>query len=621
MVAEIKKYTFLVYHQDYNDLLKKLREAGVVHIVQKNELNECKTIQEDMILLKRYKKALRQVSFITPRVTPSGTVDGEPGQALADLESMFKRQEEAADHLELLKPEAEKINPWGDFNIKTVKKIREYGWNISLFVCSEKNFDRKWEEDYALEIISHDRGIIHFAIIHRYDTIPDIDANLEKIPERALGWINGEIARYENQVTETKAAIREKAAEYLALLNKGIEETISRVEFSGAAEQAEKYAEDKLYILEGWVPVSEEKKLDAALQDTGCYSFASEPDPDEKIPIILKNNRFTKLFEPISKLFSMPDYRELDLTPFFAPFFMMFFGFCLGDAGYGLFFIVAGFVVKRRVKQEFRPVISLAQYFGVAAILFGLLSGTFFGLNLIDSGYTMTGNSVVQMRNEGVPDKIIYSLNEIKDQKFRTKESFRREAVRRIGEDNYNEYSKMILKSTESDLPFVGSIRSHMFEPMNMFYLALLIGGMQIIFGMILKIINISRLKGFKYSLSTIGWVILAFTVVIFKGGSAVNLINEEKTRTLFNILLIISGILIFLFNSPHLNIFGRVGNGLWESYTILTGVFGDLLSYIRLFALGISSSILGFVFNQISLQMLSIPYVGWLFFLLLLLF
>jgi len=193
--------------------------------------------------------------------------------------------------------------------------------------------------------------------------------------------------------------------------------------------------------------------------------------------------------------------------------------------------------------------------------------------------------------------------------------------VRIIGENDFSAYRKDILKSTESDLPFVRSIRSYMFDSMNLFYLALILGGLQIIFGMILKVVNIIRLRGFKYSLSTIGWVFLVLSVVILKGGPAIDLISEEKTAILFKLMLIISAILIFIFNSPDLNIFSRVGVGLWESYTIVTGVFGDLLSYIRLFALGISSSILGFVFNQMSLQMLSVKYVGWLLFILLLIF
>lgn len=137
---------------------------------------------------------------------------------------------------------------------------------------------------------------------------------------------------------------------------------------------------------------------------------------------------------------------------------------------------------------------------------------------------------------------------------------------------------------------------------------------------MVLKVVNISKQKGFRYSLSVIGWIVLLLTLIIFKGGAALKLLDEARVAFLFNILFIFSLVLIFLFNTPGINVFLRIGNGIWDSYNVITGIFGDLLSYIRLFALGISSSILGFVFNDISSQMLSVPYIGWLFFIVLLL-
>lgn len=620
MVAKLIKYTFVIYHREYDDLLRKLRDAGVVHIVTKPDFHECKSAAKDMVLLKRFKKSTRLLSLSAPDTIPSASA-GNPEEVLSGLESKFREMEEAGRRLEMLKPELEKAEPWGDFDPLTLEKLRDAGWEVSLFSCSLSKYLSRWEEEHAVEEISHDKGIIHFAIVHPAGANPDIEADQERLPERSAGRVLEEIELNETRIKETESWIRENGPALLAALNKGATEALNRIEYASASEQAERLAEDTLCILEGWVPVSEENKVKEVIEDSDCYSLVSEPEKGEKIPVILRNSRFASLFEPISKMFALPDYRELDLTPFFAPFFMMFFGFCLGDAGYGLLFVVAGFFIKRKVKKELRPIITLSQYFGVAAVLFGLISGTFFGINLIDSGYTVTQGSVARMQDAGVPGKIIYSLDEIKDQKFRTKEGFTREAVRLVGEEDFSVYRKIILKSAESDLPLVGSIRGFMLNSMNLFYLAIILGGLQIIFGMILRIVNIARVKGFKYSLSTIGWVILALTLIIFKGGSSANLIDEEKFKALFKLLLIIAGILIFLFNTPHLNIFGRIGSGLWESYTIITGVFGDILSYIRLFALGISSSILGFVFNQIALQLLSVPYVGWLFFAVLLLF
>jgi V/A-type H+-transporting ATPase subunit I len=618
MIAEIKKYTFLVHHRDYSNLLNSLREAGVVHIIEKRRLDESSAIGEDIKLLGRYRNAIRRLSGMTEETAPTN-IYPDHDKALADFESSMKEIEETRHKIEQLKPVANRIKAWGDFNSGTFQKLANSGWSISLFTCPQKRFRGKWHEEHAIEIIGRDRGKIYFAVIHKDNESPDIDADQEKIPERSAISVVKEIDACEKKIKDIEAYIMSKAPDWLSSLKEGSKSLISKIEYSTAAEQADKYAEDNLYVLEGWVPLSEETKLEGVLQKSDCYSFVSEPGEKEKIPVILKNNRFSKLFEPISKLFALPDYRELDLTPFFAPFFMMFFGFCLGDAGYGLFFVIAGFFIKRKINRKYKPIITLAQYLGAAAILFGLLSGTFFGINLIDTGYTITEQSVSSLKEEGVPARVISLIDEIKGKTFPTRKGFTSEAVEMMGTDAFNSYKNIIIKHTESRFPIINSFRHLMQDSINMFYLALILGGVQILFGMILKIINISKQKGFKYSLSMLGWVVLALTIIIFKGGGELELIDETRLKPLFNVLLASSGIMIFLLNAPGVNIFFRIGRGIWDTYSILTGVFGDLLSYIRLFALGISSSILGFVFNDISSQVLSAPYVGWLFFVIIL--
>ncbi|MEX0986501.1 MAG: ATPase, partial [Bacteroidales bacterium] len=140
--------------------------------------------------------------------------------------------------------------------------------------------------------------------------------------------------------------------------------------------------------------------------------------------------------------------------------------------------------------------------------------------------------------------------------------------------------------------------------------------GIQILFGIFVKIMNITRRKGFKYAFPSIGWLLLIISLIL----NALGLFEGAYMSYVYYGLMIIAAVMILILNRPGVNVFVRLGSGLWDSYGMITGFFGDLLSYIRLFALGISSAILGFVFNDISLQLLNIPYVGWLFFLLLLL-
>lgn len=618
MIAGIKKYTFLVHHGEYAELLDLLREAGVVHIVEKRTLDESTDIQDDLKLLKRYDSAIRHLSTIESE--SDGPAQAEnPEKVLSEFESLVKEIEERKELIEKLKAEAGKASPWGMFDTGTLRELENSDWNVSLYSCSQKQFREEWEENYTLEIITTDRSRIYFAVVHRKDEIPEIEAEKEKIPERPAITVQEEITVNLNKIASLDENLKLMAHVWNSELEKGRNDVISRIDYTTVAAQADKFIDNNLYLLEGWVPEAEEDRLNEMLGNTDCYSFLTPPEKDEKIPIILRNNKFAVLFEPITRLFSLPDYRELDLTPFFAPFFMLFFGFCLGDAGYGLFFLIAGFFVKRKVNLKLKPYVSLIQYLGAAAVLFGLISGTFFGINLIDTGYTITNQSILHMREYGVSEDVIAELGQLQGKTYSTKQNFTDEVLAIIGTEEFAGKKNAILRSAESDFSILNSFRYLMQDSLSMFYLAIILGAVQILFGMVLKIINISKQKGFKYSFSVIGWVIMLLTLIIFKGGGALKLIDESHFRLIFNGLLLFSVVLIFLFNTPGINIFFRIGRGIWDTYNVVTGIFGDLLSYIRLFALGISSSILGFVFNDISAQMLSVPYVGWLFFVIIL--
>jgi len=304
-------------------------------------------------------------------------------------------------------------------------------------------------------------------------------------------------------------------------------------------------ADEKVMVLQGFVPENSHDLFMKFCEEKGILYVEGRAEENDKIPVLLHNSRFAKLFEPITRLFSLPSYHELDLTPLFAPFFVMFFGFCLGDAGYGLLIVLAASLFKFKAKAALRPYLSLAQFLGIGTIIFGAVSGTFFGVNLI-----------------------------------------------------------------ETELAFLDNIRGYFLDSANMFNLALVFGAIQIIFGMGVKVFNITRQRGFGFAISTVGWLVLILGMITRIALIHFKVIPEDESVVLYSVLGV-SGVMILLLNDPSANVPVRLGKGLWEVYGTLTGVFGDMLSYIRLFALGIASAILGLVINSIGMNMLGIPILG----------
>lgn len=620
MIKTMKKYSFLVFHSDYHDFLVSLGKLGIVHVIERTRGSREETLKEKKELLERIDKTidfLRKIEKTDPGTADVVQTNESAEELLSEIRSINKLKTGIEEHIVELQKEIKYTLPWGEYNRNDLDKLRASGFKVRLYHCSLKKFDPEWEEKYSLFRINTLGGKVYFAVILNIDESIDIDAVREKPVRNPLSELEAELNGQQKLLEETEARLAGIARNSIPLLEKKKEQIEADIMLSTVYLETGKASEDRLRILEGWVPEDATVELNKLLEKKNIVSLVTPPGEGEVPPVQLKNSKFSMLFEPISKLFSLPAYNELDLTPYFAPFFMLFFGFCLGDAGYGVFFILFAMLLKRKAKKEWKPFLTLAQYFGAATILFGLLSGTFFGINLIDSGYTLTTESIEKLEKSGIPPTIMSGLMEMEGTYYKGRAEFLEAAKSRVGEEALADYQKELLKKAESGIPLIGSFRYLMQDSLSMFYLSMLIGGLQILFGIFLKIRNITRRRGFKYARSTLGWLILMISLVLYYTG----LFGSEVLTWVFYGLLAISGILIFILNNPDSNIFARIGSGIWDSYGMVTGVFGDLLSYIRLFALGISSAILGFVFNDISLQLLNIPYVGWLFFLILLLF
>ncbi len=623
MITPMKKYSFLVYHNDYQGFLDKLRELGVVHIAEKKSEEKQVQLQDQFERIRRYDETIRFLNRRDVEKDDESKTPGDrsPGEILEELDTLQKEEEENEQKESTLRKELVKLRPWGDYRKDDIEKLKQEGYELHLFSCPAKRFEDEWRDQYDIEIINHFKGQIYFVVIAPAGQEIEIDAEPEPVAERSLSELKKELKGLEQRNREISEAYDDHARRSIPILTRGKKELVDEIEYRSTLIDTEDQAEGTLKLLEGWVPEPREKKLLEFLDQSEAYYISTEPDKDEYPPILLENDKFTHLFEPIGRLFDLPNYKELDLTPFFAPFFMLFFGFCLGDAGYGLIFVVAAALLKRKVDRKMKPILTLAQFLGLGTVIFGALSGTFFGINLIDTGYTITGQTLAFLGGENLPSTVMDQLQQLQGVHFEARNDFL-EAVRKtIGEKPLSNYRFEILKYTEPDIEWLDSFRHLMQNPLHMFYLSMIIGGAQIIFGKILLVFNIIKRKGLKYGFSTMGWVLLIVSLVFFMGGDNYGMLDLEKNRPVFNIFLIVSGGLIVFFNNPDSNVFMRPLNAIWDAYSVVTGVFQDILSYIRLFALGISSAILGFVFNDISSQLLGVPYIGWLLFLILLLF
>ena len=546
MITKMKKLTFLVYHKEYEEFLNSLRELGVVHIVEKQQGAADNTeLQENIRLFNRLAATLKllqnQKHEKNAVIATEGGTATRGMQILDEVDVLQTEHGKLSQQLQSYAKEKEVLEVWGNFEPTGIQKLKDAGYIIGFYSCSEGNYKEEWETEYNAMIVNRISSKVFFVTVTKAGQEVDLDVEQAKLPAYSL-------SRLEALYDTTEQAIEGNEKKLVALsetdipsLKAALKELQSQIEFSKVVLSSEQTAGDKLMLIEGWAPAYSKVEIEAYLNDAHVYYEITDPMPGDNVPIRLNNKGFFAWFEPICKLYMLPKYNELDLTPFFAPFFMVFFGLCLGDSGYGLFLFLGATAYRllaKKVTPSMKSIISLIQVLSASTFFCGLLTGTFFGANIYDLDWP-----IVQRLKHAV-----------------------------------------------------------LMDNNDMFRLSLILGVIQILFGMVLKAVNQTIQFGFKYAIATIGWIILLVSTAVSALFASSELLSMGGTA--YKVVLCISGAMIFLFNTPGKNIFMNIGLGLWDSYNMVTGLLGDVLSYVRLFALGLSGGILAGVFNSLAVGM-----------------
>ena len=540
----MKKFSFLIYHNDYDVFLQDLRELGLIHVAQQvkevEHNEELESYLDNLKKLEQSKKILQSAVSNDKVNIIQNVADIALGYKVPqDIDNIQERITTLNQQLQVSSKELESLEPWGNFDKDIINKLRESGYNIDFFSIQKSAYNPEWENEYNAILINKSSRYSFITVTQQENVAEQIGLEAVKLPDVSYNDLSNLIVSIKDKRNKEEESLKTLSAD-IPSIDAAIIDLESKISLKNVVLNTSRVADDKLMLMQGWAPAEKESKIESYLQSKEAYYEVSDPKPEDDVPIQLKNNRFFKLFEPITKLYMLPKYNELDLTGYFAPFFMIFFGLSLGDVGYGLFLFLVATGAKMWKKStmgdSLKSTLSLVQVLGVSAFFCGILTGGFFGIQLYDLNTSFT--------------------HKLKDKVY--------------------------------------------FDNDMMFNLALILGGIQVMFGMVLKVFNRSIQFGYVYGISTIGWIILLLSFII----SALFPTFLPMGGTVHLIILGISAIAIFFINSPGKNIFLNLGLGLWDTYNMATGLLGDILSYVRLFALGLSGGILATVFTDLAVGM-----------------
>ena len=543
MIVKMSKYAFMVYHREYDAFLTTLRELGVVHVKETNSVLDNAELQALLAERKQVSTAIRYCKNLNSQtkevtVAPArGLTKAEGLKLVGKLEEMQEKRAQLQAAKVSLEKDIAYMDIWGEFSYANIRRLKKAGFDVTFFSCPTSKYEPKWGEEYNAFLVNNFQSVTYFVTVTKTGTPIDIDAERPKMPDRGLAKLHLAMEQLLDNIKVLNNQLKEYAAEQyntLVELEKNIQNEFN---LSNTLVQTDREAGDKLMLLEGFVPTEEAPAMEVALEKEGYYFQELDIQDGDRVPIKLKNNKFNRLYEPITKMFSLPNYTEFDPTPLFAPFFMLFFGLCFGDGGYGLLVLLACSFFKRKVNPDFKPYLTLFQYLGLAAIIVGTCTGSFFGIAL-------------------------------------------------------------------ADVPALSKVKDYFVSSDNLMTFSIVIGLVQIIFGKTVAAFKMKAQKGVKYSIAPFAWVFVITALALAFGLPMLNLQLPETVKTVFIGIAVIGLVVAYLYNSPGKNIFLNFGTGLWNTYNMASGLLGDTLSYIRLFAIGLTGAILGGVFNQLAVDM-----------------
>ena len=377
MIVPMKKVLLLALASDSRNALEELRNAGVMQI------NSAEQHSNDTLLIaenrSRAERVLAELEKFETEAAEKTAISG--AQLLEKAQSAIEKRTEAANEAEKLKRRIVRLEPWGEFKYQTIADLRAQGISITLCEGDDEKFAKAQAlENFCCREISRD-GHTHYFVLMG-----------QEAPEgnEFAGIVLAEdddpaLLRKKMDEARTKEADAQKTLEELSRSRNALKQEIaiysSNLEFQQAVDSLTEAGE--VVYLSGFVPAPEIETLRSAAKANGWGLVISDPAEDENVPVLLKDNKFTRIIKPLFDFLGvLPGYREMDVAGGVLIFFTIFYAMIIGDAGYGMLFLLAALAGKWfcRKKEALRMPLNMLILLSTATVIWGALSGSWFGI-------------------------------------------------------------------------------------------------------------------------------------------------------------------------------------------------------------------------------------------------
>lgn len=526
MIVPMKKVFILTQAKDAMPAVKSLRNLGVLHVEHLSMPGgeDINSLREDIAAIEKAIDILSLPEFYEKCDVRSVKMLKDWRSAAKHLADSKARYDQLYEYTISLKEKISQWQSWGDFDPEEVRVLSDKGLDVKFYQIPAKELNPN-EEGLAIKVVSTVKGTANCVVIS--DKKIKMPYKELEIPRLGLNQMKAKLIETHEIIERVKGEIKKYVCyhERFLCIKRAFRKEL---EFHEAVRGMGR--SDEISYIKGYAPFDRVDAISEYAAKEGHGIFVTDPSDEDTVPTLVRTPRWASIIKPVYKLLEiLPGYKELDVSPVFLLFLGLFFGMIIGDAGYGILYILLTLFAQIKLGPRARDkrIFFLLYFFSSCAIFWGILTGTVFG----QEWYLRAGHK-----------PIIPLLN---DTKFIQTFCF-----------------------------FLGAFH-------------LTIGH---IWQAVRKIPSLTALVD-------IGWIAVLWSAFFF----ARTLILSDPLPGFINYLLYSGIALVVFFTNPQKNIFKGVAEGLGTVALSIVNNFTDVVSYVRLFAVGLAGVAISDTVNTLS--------------------
>ena len=394
MIEPMKKVSVVILDREKESALKKLRQIGLLHLEKLEgsseklssfkEASSNAALAESVLMEQKAPKKLKK----SKKVLLSNE---EAGNLISEIVAKYDRKKFLMDEITADKNELDRFRLWGDVVLEDIDYLKEQGIQLKMFEIPVEKYNLIGEKSQTI-LLNNTNKVARFLLINGGNERPeDFPPEVFEVPlpRCTTKILEEEISKDSTEIKEIDTFFFDNVKN-LASVRSFDSALQSDIEFeniyAGMGKEGQGFETDLAWI-SGYVPTANLDDLKKACKENDWAIAAADPeDDDEEVPTKLKNNKFVSLIYPLTDfLGTVPGYHEYDISGWFLFFFTIFFGMIFGDAGYGLLVVVAALLLMLKTKasgKKIPSVYGLVILLGISTVIWGTVTCSWFGISL-----------------------------------------------------------------------------------------------------------------------------------------------------------------------------------------------------------------------------------------------